>query len=110
MPEVPRSPQVVRFGVFEVDLRAGELRKQGLKIKLQEQSLQVLTLLLELPGQVVTREKLKEKLWTTGTHVDFDHGRREFFHHSRYRGRVCVEHCILCPVVVFVHRRVCRRS
>ena len=74
MAEVPRSPQVVRFGVFEVDLRAGELRRQGLKIKLQEQSLQVLTLLLELPGQVVTREKLKEKLWTTGTHVDFDHG------------------------------------
>ena len=73
MAEEPRSPQVVRFGVFEVDLRAGELRKQGLKIKLQEQPLQVLALLLERRGQVVTREELKQKLWTADTIVSFDH-------------------------------------
>ena len=51
----------IRFGVFEVDLRAGELRKQGIKVKLQEQPLQVLQILLENPGEVVTREELQQK-------------------------------------------------
>src|SRR5712692_1343557 len=66
--------QPVRFGAFELDLRAGELRKQGVKIKLQEQPLQILAMLLEHPGQVVTREELRNKLWPTDTFVDFDHG------------------------------------
>ena len=53
------TPQVVRFGVYELDLPAGELRRQGVKIKLQEQPFQVLTLVLEHPGEVVTREELR---------------------------------------------------
>ena len=66
------SPQVIRFGVFEVDLRAGELHKNGLKIKLQEQPFQILALLLEHPGKIVTREELQQKLWSNDTFVDFD--------------------------------------
>src|SRR5438067_9463885 len=72
MADVADTPQVVRFGVFEVDLRAGELRKKGVRIRLQEQPLQVLAVLLEQPGQLVTREELKQKL-CGGTIVDFDH-------------------------------------
>jgi len=60
------------FGVFEVDLRAAELRKHGVRIKLQEQPFQILSLLLEHPGEVVTREELREKLWSAHTFVDFD--------------------------------------
>ena len=63
---------VVRFGVFEVDLRAGELRRQGLKVKLQDQPFQVLAMLLERPGQVVTREELRDRIWPDGIFVDFD--------------------------------------
>ena len=66
--------RVVRFGVFEVDLQAGELRKSGVKIKLQEQPFQILAMLLERPGEVVTREELRERLWPADTFVDFDHG------------------------------------
>jgi Tol biopolymer transport system component/DNA-binding winged helix-turn-helix (wHTH) protein len=62
-----------RFGVFELDLRAGELRRNGVKVKLQEQPFQVLTELLERPGQVVTREELRNRLWPADTYVDFDH-------------------------------------
>jgi TolB-like protein/Tfp pilus assembly protein PilF len=65
--------QPVRFGSFELDLRAGELRKQGVKIKLQEQPFQILAMLLEQPGQVVTREELRNRLWPADTFVDFDH-------------------------------------
>ncbi|HUU14830.1 MAG TPA: winged helix-turn-helix domain-containing protein [Terriglobia bacterium] len=66
------SLQPIRFGAFEVDLRSGELRKHGLKIKLQEQPFEILTMLLEHPGEVVTREELCKKLWSEGTFVDFD--------------------------------------
>jgi Tol biopolymer transport system component/DNA-binding winged helix-turn-helix (wHTH) protein len=62
-----------RFGVFELDLRAGELRRQGLRVKLQEQPFQVLAQLLERPGEVVTREELRNRLWPADTFVDFDH-------------------------------------
>jgi Tol biopolymer transport system component/DNA-binding winged helix-turn-helix (wHTH) protein len=65
---------VLRFGVFEVDLRSGELRRQGLRLRLPDQSFQVLTLLLEHPGELVSREELREKLWPADTFVDFDHG------------------------------------
>jgi TolB-like protein/DNA-binding winged helix-turn-helix (wHTH) protein/Flp pilus assembly protein TadD len=64
----------IRFGLFEVDLRAGELRKQGVKIKLQDQPFQLLQILLERPGEVVTREELREKIWPSDTFVDFDGG------------------------------------
>src|SRR5947209_10152537 len=63
----------LRFGVFEVDLRAGELTKRGLRIRLQDQPFQVLVMLLEKPGELVTREELREKIWGQ-TVVDFDHG------------------------------------
>src|SRR5437867_2362060 len=63
----------LRFGVFEVDLRAGELTKRGLRIRLQEQPFQVLAMLLERPGELVTREELREKTWGQ-TVVDFDQG------------------------------------
>ena len=64
----------LRFGVFELDLRAGELRKHGIRIRLQEQPFQVLAMLLEHPGEVVTREELQKKLWPADIFVDFDHG------------------------------------
>jgi TolB-like protein/DNA-binding winged helix-turn-helix (wHTH) protein/Tfp pilus assembly protein PilF len=68
------ATRLVQFGIFEVDLRAGELRRNGSKVKLQEQPFQVLCLLLQYPGEVVTREELKKKLWPADTFVDFDHG------------------------------------
>lgn len=64
----------VRFGVFQVDLQAGELRKQGVRIKLREQPFQILSLLLERPGQLVSRDELQRKLWPADTFVDFDRG------------------------------------
>ncbi len=75
MAETPTSAaQVIRFGVFEVDLQAAELRKNGVKVKLQEQPFQILSLLLERPGKVVTREEIQQRLWPDGTFVDFEHG------------------------------------
>ena len=65
--------RVARFGVFEIDLSAGELRKNGVKQRLQGQPFQVLTVLLERAGEVVTREELQQKLWPSDTFVDFDH-------------------------------------
>jgi TolB-like protein/DNA-binding winged helix-turn-helix (wHTH) protein/Flp pilus assembly protein TadD len=67
-------PERVRFGVYEVDLRTSELRKEGVKIKLHHQPFQVLVLLLEHPGELVTREELHRKLWTSDTFVDFEVG------------------------------------
>ena len=67
------SSRIVRFGVFEIDLAAGELRKNGAKLRLQEQPFQVLALLLERAGDLVTREELRQKLWPADTFVDFDH-------------------------------------
>jgi Tol biopolymer transport system component/DNA-binding winged helix-turn-helix (wHTH) protein len=70
--ETVRAPRLVRFGAFEVDLRAGELRKDGAKLKLTGQPFQVLAILLEDPGEVVTREELQKRLWPD-TFVDVDH-------------------------------------
>src|SRR5246127_5458300 len=71
---VPQNQKrVVKFGVFELDLSAGELRKSGAKLRLQGQPFQVLVQLLERAGEVVTREELQEKLWPSDTFVDFDH-------------------------------------
>src|SRR5712675_1234215 len=64
--------EIVRFGTFEVDVRAGELRKQGVRVKLQEQPFQVLTVLLQCAGEVVTREELRNQNWPADTFVDFD--------------------------------------
>jgi cholera toxin transcriptional activator len=65
--------QIARFGVFELDLSSGELRKSGVRLRLQEQPFQVLALLLERAGKVVTRDELRQKLWPSNTFVDFDH-------------------------------------
>jgi len=73
MPPSNREARLLRFGVFEVDLTAGELRKNGARIRLQEQPFQVLTALLQNAGQVVTRDELREKIWPADTFVDFDH-------------------------------------
>ena len=67
------SSERFRFGVFEADLRAGELRKNGLKIRLPAQPFEVLAVMLDRPGEVVTREELQKRLWPDGTFVDFDH-------------------------------------
>src|SRR5215469_14568621 len=73
--EVPsQSRGAVRFAAFELDLEAGELKKQGVKLRLPEQSFQILAMLLERPGQVVTRQALRKKLWPADTFVDFDVG------------------------------------
>src|SRR5436309_5227484 len=66
------SGRTLRFGFFEVDLRASELRKHGIRIKVQEQPFHILTLLLERSGDIVTREELRQKLWPAHTFVDFD--------------------------------------
>ena len=70
----PSKAGIVGFGVFEVDLDAGELRKQGVRVKLQEQPFQVLRILLERPGKVVTREELQQRVWPSDTFIDFDVG------------------------------------
>ncbi len=67
-----RSRKTVHFGAFEIDLRAGELRKHGIKVKLREKSFDVLALLLEHPGEVATREELRNRLWPADVFVDFD--------------------------------------
>ena len=66
--------RLLGFGDFELDVRARELRKHGLRIRLQDQSFQILLMLLERPGEVVRREELRQKLWSPDTFVDFDHG------------------------------------
>src|ERR1700687_4413919 len=67
-----RTPEILHFGTFEVDLRSGELRKQGVRVKLQEQPFHVLTVLLQRRGEVVTREELRNQNWPADTFVDFD--------------------------------------
>src|SRR5205823_8918257 len=74
MPSSSAPVRVVQFGVFEVDLRSGELRKAGTRIKLHDQPFQVLAMLLDRPGELVTREEIRQKLWPGDTFVDFDHG------------------------------------
>jgi cholera toxin transcriptional activator len=73
MPVPQNNSRIARFGVFEADLSAGELRKSGVKLRLQGQPFQVLALLLEHAGGVVTREELRQELWPSDTFVDFDH-------------------------------------
>src|SRR6185295_4812660 len=74
MQQPPGVPGRLRFGIFEADLRTGELKKRGARIRLQEQPFQVLAVLLATPGELVTRDELRRRLWTADTFVDFDHG------------------------------------
>jgi Tol biopolymer transport system component/DNA-binding winged helix-turn-helix (wHTH) protein len=70
----PRLPLLVRFGPYEADLQSGELRKSGIRLKIQDRPFQILSILLEQPGQMVTREQLQKRLWPEDTFVDFEHG------------------------------------
>ena len=72
MDETNRSTQIVRFGSFEVDFRAAELRRNGLRVRLQEQPFRILELLLERPGETVTREELRQRLWPADVFVAVD--------------------------------------
>jgi Tol biopolymer transport system component/DNA-binding winged helix-turn-helix (wHTH) protein len=74
MREANSSRGLIRFGVFEVDIPAQELRKHGLKLKIQDQPFRILTAMLERPGEIFSREELARLLWPEGTFVDFDHG------------------------------------
>jgi TolB-like protein/DNA-binding winged helix-turn-helix (wHTH) protein/Flp pilus assembly protein TadD len=74
MPQAPGVPGRLHFGIFEADLRTGALRKRGVRIRLQEQPFQVLAVLLARPGELVTRDELRGRLWNADTFVDFDHG------------------------------------
>src|ERR1700745_1826009 len=65
---------IFHFGIFQLDLRAGELHKAGVKVKLQDQPFRVLALLVERAGQVVTREELRQRVWASNVYVDFDQG------------------------------------
>jgi DNA-binding winged helix-turn-helix (wHTH) protein len=69
----PNPPRIVRFGLFEADLRSSDLLKQGRRLKLQTQPFQILAILLERPGEIVSREELCRRLWPEDTFVDFDH-------------------------------------
>jgi cholera toxin transcriptional activator len=71
--EIGRKTRIARFGVFEADLDARELRKQGRRIRLQDQPFAVLAILLENAGSVISREDIRQKLWAADTFVDFDH-------------------------------------
>jgi Tol biopolymer transport system component/DNA-binding winged helix-turn-helix (wHTH) protein len=73
VPDQSKSAGIVRFGVFELDRRTGELRNRGVKIRLQDQPLQILLLLLERPGELVSREEIQARLWPSGTIVEFEH-------------------------------------
>src|SRR5580658_11367700 len=70
----PQPAPRYRFGIFEVDATTGELRRQGLRVKLNTQPFQVLLMLLERPGQLLTREEISRELWPDGTFVDYEHG------------------------------------
>ena len=74
MSDATQTPAVHRFGAFEINLQSGELRKRGMRLRLSGQPLQVLAILVERSGEVVTREELHSKLWSADTFVDFDHG------------------------------------
>src|SRR5215510_14376669 len=74
MPDAMQSSAVRRFGSFEINLRSAELRKIGMRLRLSGQPFEVLAVLTEHPGEVVTREELRSKLWPADTFVDFDHG------------------------------------
>src|SRR3982074_583689 len=67
------AARVLKFDTFELDLRAGELHKRGVRLRLQGQPLQLLAILLQSPGNLVTREELRTQLWPADTFVDFDH-------------------------------------
>ena len=94
----PREPRLFRFGVFEVDAQSGDVRKRGVRVRLQPQVLRVLEVLLTHRGQVVTRDEFRERLWPSDTFVDFDHGLNKAVNRLRevlapYRSGRCPVSC-----------------
>jgi cholera toxin transcriptional activator len=82
--EAKRESAIFRFGVFELDAQSGELRKEGkTQPRIRDQALRILLILLERPREVVTREELRERLWSSETFVDFDHGLNTAINHLR---------------------------
>ena len=71
---VSPAEDVIRFGVFELDLKGGQLTRYGTKLRLPQQPLQLLAVLLERPGETITRDELRRRLWSSDVFVDFDHG------------------------------------
>lgn len=71
---VSPAEDVIRFGLFELDLKAGQLSRNGTKLRLPQQPLQLLAMLLERPGEILTRDELRQRLWSSDVFVDFDHG------------------------------------
>ena len=74
MPDASQSASIRRFGPFEINLQSEELRKSGMRVRLSRQPFQILAVLVERPGELVTREELRFRLWPADTFVDFDHG------------------------------------
>ncbi len=89
-----QASAILRFGVFEVDVRAGEVHKQGARIKLQERPFHVLTVLLQRPGEVVTREELRSQNWPADTFVDFDNSLNTAINKLRRIIRGSSRHCL----------------
>src|SRR5260370_3050688 len=73
-PSTPSPTRIFRFGLFEADVKAGELRKSGIRVRLPDRSFRILAILLDRPSQVITRDELRNQLWQDDTLVDFDHG------------------------------------
>jgi DNA-binding winged helix-turn-helix (wHTH) protein len=71
---VSPAEEVIRFGLFELDLKAGQLSRNGTKLRLPQQPLLLLGMLLERPGEILTRDELRQRLWSSDVFVDFDHG------------------------------------
>ena len=74
MAPLPTSAGIICFGEFEADLRSRELRRNGARVRLPDQAFQLLAILIERPGELVTREDIRKRLWPSDTFVDFDHG------------------------------------
>ena len=77
MASSPAPVEVVRFGEFEANLRSRELRRNGVRVRIPDQSFEVLLMLLDKPGELVTREEIRNRLWSSETFVDFDHGLKQ---------------------------------
>jgi hypothetical protein len=104
--------RVFRFGAFELDARAGELRKHGVKLRLQEQPFRILLMLLENPGEVVLREEIRKRLWPNDTIVEFDHSINAAIKRLRQtRGTAELGAAALrLPLMYARHRAIARRG
>src|ERR1041385_7025130 len=98
------SDQIIRFADFELDLRAGELRRYGIRLPVQGRPVQVLAILVRNPGQLVTQEELRAELWPADTFVDFEHG----IHNAVARLRAVLGDTAENPRYIEIGRASCR--